>query len=73
MDEFLKLIKPLKPYRGRLVFTALGFISAILFLTLGFIKTAVILLCCGIGYALGVCMDKGLTVPERLLFWRNKW
>lgn len=63
----------LKPYLGRLIFTALGLVAAILFMTLGFAKTLLILLCCGAGYAAGVFKDKGLRIPERLWFWRNKW
>lgn len=63
----------LKPYLGRLIFTILGFISAISFMTLGFGKTALILICCGVGYAIGTYKDKGIQIPERLWFWRDKW
>lgn len=63
----------LKPYFWRLVFIALGLVAAILFLTLGFWKAILILLCCGLGYAVGNMKDKNLRIPERLLFWRDKW
>lgn len=62
-----------KPYLGRLIFTFLGLITAILFMVLGFAKTMLILLCCGIGYAIGTYKDKNLRIPERLWFWRNRW
>ena len=58
---------------GRLVFTALGLTAAILFLTLGFFKTMVIIICCAIGYAIGSAADGKLRIPENFLFWRRKW
>lgn len=60
-----------KPYLWRLVFTILGFITAILFMVLGFAKTFLILLCCGIGYVIGVNKDKGIQLSEWIWFWRN--
>lgn len=64
----------LKPYLGRLVCTALGLVAAILFMTLGFFKTLLILLCCGVGYTAGLFKDKGFRLPEQLMFWRNnRW
>lgn len=63
----------LKPFAGRLVFTALGLATAVLFMTLGFWRTILILLCCGAGYAVGTYKDKGLPMPEWLWFWRNRW
>jgi len=66
-------MKTWKPYLWRLVFTGLGLVTAILFLTLGFARTILILLCCGIGFAIGTQKDKGLHLPERLWFLRDKW
>lgn len=63
----------LKPYWGRIIFTVLGLVAAILFLTIGFGKTILILLCCGIGFAVGVYLDKGLRAPAWLTSWRNRW
>lgn len=63
----------IKKYMGRLIFTALGLVSAISFLTFGFVKTIVIILCCGIGFAIGTAKDKGIHIPEQLQFWRRKW
>lgn len=62
-----------KRYRGRLICTGLGLAAAISFLTLGFVKTIVILLCCGAGYAIGTLKDKGISIPGPLRFWRRKW
>jgi len=62
-----------KPYFWRLVFTALGLVTAVLFLNLGFAKTMLILLCCGTGCAIGAFKDKGLHLPDLLRFWQNKW
>ena len=66
-------MKRWKHYSGRLIFTALGLLIAISFLTLGFFKTAVILLCCVVGYALGAAKDLDIRIPENLKFWRRKW
>lgn len=57
----------------RLVFTILGLVTAILFMTLGFLKTALILLCCGVGFSIGTYKDKDVDLSKLLQFWRNKW
>lgn len=49
--------EPLKPYAGRIVLTGLGFVVAVLFLTLGFWKTILIILLSVIGFALGKLAD----------------
>lgn len=69
-DNFKKFIKP---YFWRLVFIILGFVTAISFLVLGFGKTMVILLCCVIGYLIGLVHDKDIRLLEWLQHWRDKW
>lgn len=61
-----------KLYSGRLIFTSLGLIFAILILTIGFGRTFFILVCCGTGYLAGMFKDKILYIPERLKFWKNR-
>jgi len=62
-----------KPYRWRLVLTGLGLLAAILFMTLGFWRTILILVLCGIGFFIGRTIDKGLQLPEWLMSFLDKW
>ncbi|HIW21655.1 MAG TPA: DUF2273 domain-containing protein [Candidatus Dorea intestinavium] len=50
----------LKPYAGRLIITMLAFIISILFLTIGFFRTLLIIILCTVGYVIGVWVDKEL-------------
>ena len=52
----------LRPYSGRILLTAIGFIVAILFLTIGFWRTLLIVILTGIGYMLGKWEDGALDV-----------
>ncbi len=61
-----------KPYFWRIVFTGVGLITAISFLTLGFWRTVVILLCCSVGYVIGMPKDKEVRLPEWIWFWRDR-
>jgi len=70
MREFLSFWQP---YRGRVVFTLIGLLTAGSFLTLGFWKTMLILLCCSIGYVVGMYKDKIIDLPEFFRAWRNRW
>lgn len=54
------LPEPLKPYSGRLVLTVLGLATAILFLTIGFWRTILIVLLVGAGFLLGSYQDGAL-------------
>lgn len=62
----------LKPYAGRIVMTVFGLISAILFLTLGFWRTLVILVLCVLGYMLGRWEDGALDVSRLPIVSRRK-
>lgn len=72
MDLKLNLER-VKPYLGRVICTALGLAVAVSFLVLGFLKTALILVCCGVGYAIGTYKDKGIRLAGKLRFWRDRW
>ncbi|GLC80015.1 DUF2273 domain-containing protein [Lacrimispora brassicae] len=61
-----------KLYSGRIIFTSLGLIFALLTLTIGFRKTFFILACCGTGYLAGMFKDKVLSIPEWLKYWKDR-
>ena len=60
----------IKPYIGRIVCTVLGLTAAILFMTIGFWRTFLLLLCCAAGYVGGLIHDKIIVIPEEFYFWR---
>ncbi|MCD7948046.1 MAG: DUF2273 domain-containing protein [Oscillospiraceae bacterium] len=62
-----------KRYRWRLILTGLGLLAAILFMTLGFWRTVLILACCGVGFFIGMQIDKGLHLPQWLHALLDKW
>ncbi|NLW77792.1 MAG: DUF2273 domain-containing protein [Ruminococcaceae bacterium] len=65
MNFITKLLPPqLQPYAGRLVLTALGLVISILFLTLGFWPTLLLIILCGGGYALGTWLDRRSTQSQ---------
>ena len=55
----------MRPYAGRIIMTAFGFLIAVLFLTLGFWRTLLILILSVAGYLLGKWEDGALDI-ERL-------
>jgi uncharacterized membrane protein len=58
MKEFFgKLGETLGPYRGRLTGLTAGLIMAILFLTIGFFKTLLIIICVIAGFIIGYFFD----------------
>ena len=65
------LPEPLKPYAGRLVLTILGFAVAILFLTIGFWRTILIVLLVAAGFLLGTWQDGALNTASLPL--GNRW
>ena len=64
--NFLTKILPesIRPFLGRIVLTLLGFLTAILFLTLGFGKTLLILILTCIGFLLGKWADGALDLSR---------
>lgn len=59
------LPQSLQPYSGRILLTAIGFVVAILFLTIGFWRTLLIAVLTAIGYLIGQWRDGALDM-ERL-------
>ena len=60
----------LRKYGGRALGSAAGLVIAILFLTLGFFRTILIVLCIGVGFGLGMLKDSKeefLEFVERIL------
>ncbi|MGE5381711.1 MAG: DUF2273 domain-containing protein [Methylocystaceae bacterium] len=47
----------LQEHRGKLIGITLGLVAAILFVTLGFLKTVFIVLCIVVGYVFGKAID----------------
>jgi uncharacterized membrane protein len=56
-DFWHNLTETLKPYRFRLTGLILGLIVAVLFLTVGFFKTLLIIICIAAGFVLGYFFD----------------
>ncbi|MGI5850802.1 MAG: DUF2273 domain-containing protein [Clostridiales bacterium] len=50
--------KAWQEHKGRIVGVSLGLIVGIVFVTIGFWKTVILLMCVGIGYWLGGMTDK---------------
>ena len=53
-----------QPYAGRIVMTVFGFIVALLFLTIGFWRTILILILSAIGFLFGKWEDGALNVSR---------
>lgn len=56
--------EPVRPYTGRILITLLGFVVAVLFLTLGFWRTILIVALCVIGYSVGKWADGALDTSR---------
>lgn len=66
MNENMKdKLTALKPYTGRILGVAIALIVAILFMTIGFFRTLLILVLAACGYGLGVFFDD----PRRFSLW----
>ena len=60
----------IRRYLGRIAGSALGLVVAVLFLTLGFFRTLLIIICMAIGFGLGMFRDSKeefLEFMERIL------
>ena len=65
MNFLTKILpEPIRPFMGRIVLTLLGFLTAILCLTLGFWKTLLIVTLTCVGYLLGKWEDGALDVSR---------
>jgi uncharacterized membrane protein len=56
----------LKPYRFRIIWTSLFFLLALLFISIGFWKTIVLLIFAAIGYIIGKMRDEDLDIYSLL-------
>lgn len=67
MKEFFgKLGEALNPYRCRLIGLSVGLITAILFLTIGFFKTLLIILCVTAGFVVGYFFDDKVDLGKMI-------
>ena len=63
-EKFLEFVKTLIRNKGKTIGTLLGFIIAILMLTIGFFKTLFIVLCTWLGYYIGKKTDNQENIKE---------
>jgi uncharacterized membrane protein len=61
--DFLNL---LKPYGGRILWSGAGLLTALLFLSIGFLKTLVILICFALGYVIGLQADGKIDLKPKI-------
>jgi uncharacterized membrane protein len=59
-------LNKLKPYRFRIIWTSLFFLLALLFISIGFWKTIVLLIFAAIGYIIGKMRDEDLDIYSLL-------
>ncbi|EAG2306683.1 DUF2273 domain-containing protein, partial [Listeria monocytogenes] len=52
------MMNELQQYKIPLIFGAIGLVLAVLFVTIGFFKTLLILLLTGLGFALGLYLQR---------------
>lgn len=62
--EFLNL---LKPYGGRILWSAIGLLTALLFLNIGFLKTLVVIICFALGYVIGLQVDGKIDLKPNIM------
>lgn len=56
-DVIVKIITSMSPYKCRIIGILIAFTIAILFLTIGFFRTLLIMICITIGYIIGYFLD----------------
>ncbi|EOL49042.1 DUF2273 domain-containing protein [Enterococcus caccae] len=64
----MKKLKTFTPYRNQIIFTSLFVVVAILFMTIGFWKTILLILFTGIGYLIGMMQDEKRSISSILAF-----
>lgn len=62
----MKKQRPLAPYRNQLIYTGLAVLIAILFMTIGFWKTVLLVVLTGIGYLIGKMQDEKRPISSIL-------
>ena len=63
-ENFLELLQTLIKNKGKTIGTILGFIIAILVISIGFFKTLFIVLCTWLGYYIGKKTDNQENIRE---------
>ncbi|EAC2325984.1 DUF2273 domain-containing protein, partial [Listeria monocytogenes] len=58
------MMNELQQYKIPLIFGAIGLVLAVLFVTIGFFKTLLILLLTGLGFALGLYLQRTGIIDE---------
>ncbi|QQU17236.1 DUF2273 domain-containing protein [Enterococcus casseliflavus] len=58
------MMNELQQYKIPLIFGAIGLVLAMLFVTIGFFKTLLILLLTGLGFALGLYLQRTGIIDE---------
>jgi uncharacterized membrane protein len=58
------MMNELQQYKIPLIFGAIGVVLAVLFVTIGFFKTLLILLLTGLGFALGLYLQRTGIIDE---------
>jgi uncharacterized membrane protein len=60
----LEKLKMLAPYKNQIVYTALFVLIAVLWMTIGFWKTIVLIVFTGIGYSIGMSRDENRSISS---------
>jgi uncharacterized membrane protein len=60
----LEKLKMLAPYKNQIVYTALFVLIAVLWMTIGFWKTIVLIVFTGIGYSIGMTRDENRSISS---------
>ncbi|RXA61108.1 DUF2273 domain-containing protein [Enterococcus casseliflavus] len=58
------MMNELQQYKIPMIFGAIGLVLAVLFVTIGFFKTLLILLLTGLGFALGLYLQRTGIIDE---------
>jgi uncharacterized membrane protein len=60
----LEKLKMLAPYKNQIVYTTLFVLIAVLWMTIGFWKTIVLIVFTGIGYSIGMTRDENRSISS---------
>lgn len=64
--SLLKKLKAIAPYRNQIIFTSVSSLIAILFMTIGFWKTVLLISLTGIGHFIGKMQDEKRSISSIL-------
>ena len=60
----MEKLKLLAPYKNQIVYTTLFVLIAVLWMTIGFWKTIVLIVFTGIGYSIGMTRDENRSISS---------